>query len=225
MIQVTQIEKQFHSRTVLDIPSLRLFDGERLALIGPNGCGKSTFLRIMAGTLPPDRGKIDWGGLTPADVGYLPQRPFAFDMTVLENVMLPMRGMHEKRREAMKWLARVGLAGLAEVRAKTLSGGELQRMALARLLAVPHRLLLLDEPTSAVDLYGAEVLEQMILDYCGQNACTLLFSSHAPAQTLRLGMRAIMLWEGEVVESGPVAEVIHRPKREETKCFLRNWTV
>lgn len=223
MIELTNVKKRYGERCVIDIPALSIGAGERLALIGPNGSGKSTLLRLLAGTILPEEGAIMLNGLANGEIGYLPQKPYAFDLSVQKNVELAFRGEQDQSRMAARALERVGLAHLAGARASRLSGGETQRMALARIIAKPRRLLLLDEPTASADISAIEQIEQTLLEFCRETACTFLFSTHAPAQAGRLAERILALNGGKIGESGNAEQVLHHPKEESTRLFLKDW--
>lgn len=223
MIEIRDLKKYYGSRLALDIPALTLENCERCALIGPNGSGKTTLLRILAGTLKQDAGTVSFGGVKKNEIGYLPQRPYAFDLSVLQNVMLPLHNEPNAKERALLALERVGLVRLRRARASRLSGGETQRMALARLIVKPHRLLLLDEPTASADISANDLMERALLDYAGETGCMLLFSSHAPSQALRLGTRVVALHDGGIEEDGPATEVLKTPQAESTKAFLAHW--
>ncbi len=224
MITLTNIQKRFGGRLVLDIPTLTIRAEERYALLGANGSGKSTLMKILAGMLKPDAGAVNTA-LTCAETAYLPQSPYAFDLTVLQNVQLPLGSGRAARARALEALERVGLTRMAKARANRLSGGETQRMALARVLARPHRLLLLDEPTSATDIQANDLIERALLDYCAEYGCTLVVSSHAPSQARRLGTQAVLLGNGRIVEQGTVEDVLLGPQSALAKAFLRHWQV
>lgn len=224
MIELTGICKRYGGRTVLQIPDLSLMDGRRYALIGANGSGKSTLLRILAGVIAADEGKVNMD-IGRDEAAYLPQSPYAFDLTVLKNVTLALGGVHDKKRLAKEALARVGLSAYCDARGNRLSGGETQRMMLARMIAKPHRLLLLDEPTSATDISAEEGIERALLDYAADTGCTLVFSSHAPGQALRLATDVLVLDAGELVEEGAAEQVLHAPKNPRTQAFLQHWRI
>ena len=224
MIELDGVQKVYDGRIVLDIPRLTIEERARYALVGPNGSGKSTLLRILAGTVKPDAGTVAMDVL-PADVGYLPQTPYAFDQTVIRNVMLGLHGVKDGRAKALAALRQVGLEGLAYARGNRLSGGESQRMAFSRMIAKPRGLLLLDEPTSAADILAEEQIESALLHYTEDGGCTLVFSTHAPGQALRLATHAIVLFEGRVVEIGEAEAVLRNPQSPQTKRFLERWIV
>lgn len=225
MIEFRQVKKFYCARCALDISALSIDAGEKLALIGPNGSGKSTLLRLLAGTIRPDEGTVRLNGLTRGEIGYLPQKPYAFDLSVLKNVELALAGDKEKTNHAKNALERVGLLHLAGARASRLSGGEAQRMALARVIARPRRLLLLDEPTASADISAIEQIERTLEDYAAETGCALVFSSHAPAQALRLSSRTLALDAGKIGELGETAGVLRRPQAESTKQFLLHWNI
>ena len=223
MMELIDIQKRYGARIALDIPALTIQPGERLALIGPNGSGKSTLLRLLAGVIAPDAGTVQAENMPRGEIGYLPQQPYAFDLSVLKNVELALAGEPERTKRAQEALERVGLLHLCKARANRLSGGEMQRMALARVLARPRKLLLLDEPTASADIAAIERIERTIEHYIEQTGCTLLFSSHAPSQAIRLSSRVLVLDGGKIGEVGETAQVLQSPKAESTRAFLKSW--
>jgi len=225
MIELTNIQKRYGSRVVLDLPALTIAPGERLALIGPNGSGKSTLLRLLAGVICAEEGTLRLDGLSRAEIGYLPQHPYAFDLSVQKNVELALAGEQEKTRKAQAALERVGLLHLCKARANRLSGGETQRMAIARVLVRPRKLLLLDEPTASADIQAIELIENAIHAYAQETGCTLVFSSHAPSQAMRLSTRVLALDGGTIGELGETEQVLQTPQVESTQAFLKNWKI
>lgn len=219
MIDVRGLQKSYGGRVVLDISALHVSCGERVALLGPNGSGKSTLLRLLAGSVAPDKGTLAVEGAR----GYMPQSPYAFDCSVKSNVLLALGRSPGAEDMAMRALALVGLTHLAGARGNRLSGGEQQRMALARTLAGSHALLLLDEPTAGVDMAAVDAIEEALTDYMERNRTTLLLSSHAPAQAKRLCTRVLVLDHGRIVEDGPPERVLSAPQSPEAAAFLRHW--
>jgi len=223
MLSFAPLQKSYGKQSVLEISELSLRESGRYALLGPNGSGKSTLLKLLAGQIVSDAGALKMTGLTKNDIAYLPQTAYAFDLSVLKNVLLPLGRDAAAKNAAMLALERVGLTELASRRASRLSGGERQRLALARVLAVPHKLLLLDEPTASVDIEAEERIETALLDYCAETGCTLLVSTHAPGQALRLCTDALVLDAGRLTEQGSVQTVFEMPAAESTKRFLAHW--
>jgi ABC-type multidrug transport system fused ATPase/permease subunit len=158
-------------------------------------------------------------------MGYMPQNPYAFSFSVLRNVEMALDGEAEREAAAREALRRVGMDALAQASGSKLSGGEAQRMAFARMIAKPRQLLLLDEPTSSTDIKGTDLIEATLLSYLQANACTLIFSTHSPAQALRLAEEVIFLDQGRIVEQGPAESVLEAPQNERTQLFLEHWRI
>lgn len=216
MIKIEGLCKTFGARTALAIDHLTIEQGCCYALIGGNGSGKSTLLRVLAGVLTPDAGALM--GL-PETIGFLPQKPYVFGFSVLKNVMLT--GV--SKPQAQDALRRVGLEQLANKRGDRLSGGETQRLCFARLLTRNCGLLLLDEPTSATDLAGCDLLEAALRDYREQTGCTVLVSTHSPAQAARVSGEVIALEQGRVLERGTPKQILSNPQTMQLQQFLSHW--
>ncbi len=205
MIELHSVKKIYKERTVLDVPQLCIRDGESVALAGANGSGKTTLLRILARVLRTDSGTVT----APDDVLYLPQHPYAFRGTVLDNVLI---GAKEEREKAQQLLEELELSALAGKRAQSLSGGELQKLALCRVLIRPCALLLLDEPTAALDTRGTELVRDALARYKTQTNCTLVFSTHAPQLAAQAADRLILLRDGRIdADDGTPAGTQERP--------------
>lgn len=212
------VKKTYGSRTVLQIPCLEIPEGTKLALLGPNGSGKSTMLKILAGVIKNDGEKTVIPGC-----GYLPQRSYAFDRTVIKNVEAALWDLsREKRREkAEKALEITGMLSLSEAQGKTLSGGEMQRLALARVLVREPKVLLLDEPTAACDIESETLIESALSKWRG----TLIFSTHSPAQAIRLADKAIFLENGRMAEAGETVKVIMEPENPRVREYMSHWRI
>jgi ABC-type sulfate/molybdate transport systems ATPase subunit len=146
-------------------------------------------------------------------------------LSVQKNVELALSGERDAKTRAREALARVGLLHMASARGSRLSGGETQRMALARVIAKRRTLLLLDEPTASADIRAIDHMERALADYLEQTGCTLVFSSHAPAQALRLSTRVVALDTGTISEQGETERVLRAPQSEPTRLFLRHWNL
>ncbi|MGN0999318.1 MAG: ATP-binding cassette domain-containing protein [Faecousia sp.] len=205
--------KTYDGVTVLDFPGIELQPGEIYAVIGANGSGKSTFAKILAGILSADRKASLPSRIS---VGYLPQKPYAFRMNTKKNILL---GGTDKSRadELMKGLQ---LCHLEKKRADRLSGGETARMALARLMMRQFDLLILDEPTAAMDMETTSAAEALIQDYVKETGCALILVTHSLQQARRVADAALFFRKGKLVESGEKAQVLYDPTQPETKRFL-----
>lgn len=227
MITVDSLKKHAGGRPILNVPRLAIHKGERVALIGANGSGKSTLLKILAGVVKPDEGTTVFEGFGSPPY-YMPQRSYGFAMSVSKNILLslgPGFSAAEKREAVDAALKQFGLERLAKKRGDRLSGGETQRLALARLLITPKSVLLLDEPSSAADIYGTQLIEKAILDYCAENNTTLVMATHSPRQALHIADRLILLRDGEIAEDTTPEELVRNPQSEWGKLFMENWKV
>jgi len=219
------IKKEYQGRCVLDIEDLRFEQMKRYALLGANGSGKSTLLKILAGAEKQTDGtiKIDIAGKKA--IGYLPQTPYGFSISVLKNVLLALDNYPDRQEKAKAAIESVGLGALIHASGSKLSGGETQRLAFARIISMPRKLLLLDEPTAATDINGINLLEKALLKYCEQNECTVIFSTHSPAQAIRLADEVVFLHQGLVAEHGPAKQTLREPQSTEARAFLNHWKI
>lgn len=223
MISVRDVLVQVGGRVILDIPLLKFEEGRRYGLIGENGSGKTTLLRVLAGTLLPTQGQVT--RQNPNSLGYMPQAPYAFSFSVLRNVEMALENTPERRDNAVRALEAVGMRNFLAARGNKLSGGEAQRMAVARMIAKPRKLLLLDEPTSSTDIRGTDAIENTLLEYTQETRCTLIFSTHSPAQVLRLAEEVIFLDQGRILEKGSARDVLGNPQTESARLFLQHWRI
>lgn len=203
--------KTYHGVKVLDFPGLELQPGKIYAILGANGSGKSTFAKIAAGILPADQ-----KCRIPGSVGYLPQKPYAFRMTLRKNILLTA-GRPEQADELMRTLS---LTELQEKRADRLSGGETARMALARLMMKRYDMVILDEPTAAMDMESTSAAEELILKYVRETDCVLILVTHSLQQARRVADEAIYFHKGRLLENGPAEHVLYHPALAETRKFL-----
>ena len=205
--------KTYGTRTVLTLPELTLTPGEITAVIGANGSGKSTFAKVLAGIEPPDGKQAVLPGVS---VGYLPQKPFAFRMSTEKNVLL---GGDDPARAAAL-MGALGLDGLARQSAKRLSGGETAKMALCRSLMGRYDLLILDEPTAAMDMESTLAAEALIRKTCEDRRCAILLITHSIQQARRLAQRVLVLHRGTLIEQGQSPQILDAPAQAQTKRFL-----
>ncbi len=212
-MKTTAFEKTYAGRCVLRCPALELPEGQITALIGANGSGKSTLARILAGTECAD-GRIR--PLQGVRVGYLPQKPCAFRMSTARNIAV--NGGDAQR--CTQLMAALELTPLARQRAKRLSGGETEKMALARLLMGSYALLILDEPTASMDMESTLAAERLLRETARRTGCAALLITHSVQQARRCADRAIYLERGAVVEQGDAKTLLCTPQQEATRRFL-----
>jgi tungstate transport system ATP-binding protein len=211
-IQLKGVDLRYGAVQALRGVDLRIAPGERVALIGANGCGKSTLLRVVEGILRPSAGSIVRDVRMRQAMVF--QRPFALRASVLFNVALApwLRGTRwrEARERAVLALARVGLGAVALRNARTLSGGQLQRLAFARAWSLQADVLLLDEPTASLDPHAKREVEALMADFAA-SGMTLVFASHNLGQVKRLATRVVYLEQGRVLADLPVHAFFNGP--------------
>jgi molybdopterin-binding protein len=225
-------------RTVLTVDRLQVTEGEVLAVIGPNGAGKSTFLLSIARLLRPARGRITFHGQPLDALGELEyrrrialvlQEPLLLDTSVFENVAAGLRYRRlpksEINQRVGEWLKRLGVAHLSERRARRLSGGEAQRVSLARAFAIQPEILLLDEPFSALDAPTRLRLLEDFQTLLSETPVTTLFITHDLDEALLLGDRVAVLLGGRLRQIGPPEEVFNAPEDEDVAAFVGVETV
>ncbi|HOO24997.1 MAG TPA: ABC transporter ATP-binding protein [Clostridiales bacterium] len=224
MIILDSVKKFAGERTILDIDRLEIEKGERIALLGANGSGKSTLLKIISSVIQPDEGYVKIEDME-GPIFYMPQQSYGFSFSVYKNILLALDSNYkkeEKSRLALEAMEEFGLGALKDKRADRLSGGETQRMALARLMVCPRKVLLLDEPTSAMDIEGEKSVEKIIFDYCEKNKTTLVMATHSPRQALYLADRLLLMHEGRIVEDTSPKELVDSPKSHWGKVFIEH---
>ncbi len=218
MIEIKKLKKCYGERTVLDIDELKIADGECVAFAGPNGSGKTTLLRILAGLLKKSEGSIS----VPEKVLYMPQQSYAFRGDLIKNITL---GVAADKQKAAELLEKLELSHLTDKKASSLSGGELQRLSLCRILVRNCDLLLLDEPTSACDAVGAELVINAIKDYRQESGCTVLMSTHSPALAVKAADRLTVLNNGRIEADGEPERILLNPETEWAKSFIAGWKI
>ena len=212
-MKTTAFTKSYGKRVVLSLPELELPPGEITAIIGPNGSGKSTLAKVLAGIERADNNRSILPGVS---VGYLPQKSFPFRMSTEKNIL--QNGNDPARARAL--MKELGIDALAGQSAKKLSGGETARMALCRILMKRYELLILDEPTAAMDMESTLAAEGLIRKSCTETGCVVLLITHSISQARRIADRVIVLHQGRLIEQGESVQVLSKPKQEKTKSFL-----
>ncbi len=216
----------------LDGASLTAGKGEMLTVVGPSGSGKSTLLAIIAGLEDPESGTVMFGGrdvtaVPPQDraVGLVLQGASLFPhLSVAGNVAfgLAARGMApaDRERAAGDWLSRVGLAGLGDRRARQLSGGQAQRVALVRALAVEPDVLLLDEPLASLDDQVRRELQDVLRDLVARTGVTGIMVTHDLAEAMSMGNSTALLIDGRVIAQGTPQQLFRRPATRRAASFV-----
>ena len=231
-VEVVSLAKNFGSLRVLDRVSARFAGGRFTSLLGPSGSGKTTLLRIIAGFVAADEGEVRIDGTEVTHVpvwrrriGMVFQSYALFPhMSVMENVAfgLNRRGVRgeEARREVARALELVRLAGLEARRPRELSGGQQQRVALARAIVTKPKVLLLDEPLSALDRRLRQEMEVELKRIQRESGLTTIFVTHDQEEALTLSDRVAILDGGRIVQEGAPAEIYERPRTRFAASFL-----
>jgi tungstate transport system ATP-binding protein len=200
--------------------SLEIGAGPSTIILGANGAGKSVLMRLMHGLLLPSTGSISWrsGGRQ----AMVFQRPVMLRRSALENVLyaVNLAGVADAERVAQEALSEVGLSHLAHRPARVLSGGEQQRLALARAWALHPEVLFLDEPTASLDPTATREIEAVIRAFDGAGT-KVVMATHNLGQARRLGDEVIYLHQGRVVERAPVEQFFARPATPEAAAFIK----
>lgn len=212
-MKIAPFSKTYEGRQVLDFPGMEVESGKIYAVIGANGSGKSTFAKVLAGILSADRrGNYIDGGT----VGYMPQKNYAYRMTTRANLLLnsPDGARAERLMDAIQ------IRHLENKRADRLSGGETARMALARLMMKSYDLVILDEPTAAMDMETTLLSETLIVDYVRETGCGMILVTHSLQQARRIADEVLYFHKGKLLETGSIEQVLTQPAMAETRKFL-----
>lgn len=232
-ISIRQLSKTFNDLTVLQPTDLEIPAGQILVLLGPSGCGKTTLLRLIAGLETPDRTDMirfdgeDVSGvpIEKRNVGMVFQSYALFpNMTVAENVAYGLKVRKvpsvERAAETKRLLALVGLEELGDRRISAISGGQRQRTALARALAIKPRVLLLDEPLAALDAVLRERLRVEIGLLLREFGITAVYVTHDQAEAMAIGDRIAVMQRGRIVQIDVPEEIYHRPANDFVADFV-----
>lgn len=232
MLEIKSLSKSFHHELVVNDVSFHVGAGEFFSLLGPSGCGKTTLLRLLAGFEHPDRGDILFEGRS---ILALPpqQRPFNIvfqnyalftHLNVLDNVTFgpKMRGIpkREAQAKAKDILRMVALGDFAHEKVSQLSGGQQQRVALARAIVNEPKILLLDEPLSALDLKLRQNLQRELYDLQRNLGITFIFVTHAQDEALALSDRIAVMQKGRIHQVAAPATLYHEPATEDVASFI-----
>jgi tungstate transport system ATP-binding protein len=224
---IDQVSLEAGAARLLDHVNLTIAPGPPTLIIGPNGAGKTSLLRLCMGLVSPSAGRVSWGGRAdraPERRAMLFQRPVMLRRSAVANIRyaLAQAGVPRRLRAARgaELLERVGLADLAGRPARRLSGGEQQRLALARALARKPEILLLDEPTASLDPAASRSVEEIIL-MAAQSGIKIVMASHDLGQVRRLAGDVVFMLRGTVHEQGTAAEFLETPATPEAAAFLR----
>ncbi len=213
-------------RRLIDAIDLTVGTNGLTVIMGPNGAGKSVLLRLLAGLLQPDGGSVLWAGRVPdrsrmTRLGFVFQQPILLRRSALANIRYVLRSGSWRARSdrAMAALARAGLAHLSDMPARRLSGGEQQRLALARALAPEPEVLLLDEPCANLDPAATAAIESLVAD-AARNGTKTVLVTHDIGQARRLADEVVFLHGGRIVERSHAATFFDAATSDEARAYL-----
>jgi tungstate transport system ATP-binding protein len=226
-LRLLNVEFEAEGRRIIQGVSMALRAGPRTMILGPNGAGKSVLLRLCHGLLTPTAGTITWYEPelpgAPRRQAMVFQRPVLLRRSVLGNVMYALKlsgaSVRQSRARARDALRKVGLAAFADHAARVLSGGEQQRLALARVWALRPEILFLDEPTASLDPGATHEIERIIGDLHAAGT-KIVMVTHNLGQARRLGDEILFLHQGRLVERASTDEFFKHPASKEAACFL-----
>jgi tungstate transport system ATP-binding protein len=225
-IEFSEVGVLIGNVTILQHVSLRLLPGAPTVLIGPNGSGKTTLLRVAMGLMPASSGRITWGRLDvspPTRRAIVFQRPAMLRRSASANLhyALSAVGTPRARRgpRVAELLSLVGLEGLHDRPARRLSGGEQQRLSLARAMARDPTVLFLDEPTASLDPAATQMIEDIVRTISARGV-KVVMATHDLGEARRIGGEIVLLHRGQVVERGPAADFFVAPATAEAKTFI-----
>jgi tungstate transport system ATP-binding protein len=227
-LEGTGLTVQRGGRALLDSVSIRIGGHDRLVLLGPNGAGKSILLRVLVGLVRPDAGTVHWAGMPPdraraTRIGFVFQRPAFLRRSATANLryVLGAAGVPRADREsrASAALAWAGLETVAQTPARSLSGGEQQRLAIARAMVTRPGLLILDEPTANLDPAATAAVEALVRD-TSRNGVKTVVVTHDVAQARRLAETVVFLDRGRIAEEGPADGFFAAPSSAAARNYL-----
>ena len=232
MLELKNVKKSYDGTPVLTDISLNIEDGEIVSILGPSGCGKTTLLNLILGIVDSDGGQIIYNG---EDITNVPMEKRGFNivfqdyalfpnLNVYQNITYGLRNNPEisSREEVEDLIHLLGLEEHLNKRIGQLSGGQKQRVALARTLVMKPKILLLDEPLSALDGVIKESIKDRIRTIAEQYNLTTIIVTHDPEEALTLSNRVMIINEGQIAQFGRPEEIIQQPENGFVKKFILN---
>lgn len=232
MLKLENLKKSYDGKTVLQDISLKIGDGEIVSILGPSGCGKTTLLNLILGITDVDCGRIIFNG---KDMTSVSMEDRGFNIVFQDYALFPNLNVYKnityglKNRPNISTMSEVNelikLLGLEEhltKRIDQLSGGQKQRVALARTMVMKPKILLLDEPLSALDGVIKESIKDRIRTIAKQYHLTTIIVTHDPEEALTLSDRVLIINEGRIAQYGRPDEIIRHPKNDFIRKFILN---
>lgn len=223
-LEIRKLVRDYGAKRVLDLDEVTIEKGTFTAIIGSNGAGKSTLLNIISRIDQATEGEVFYESEDSRLVTQVFQQPYVLRTSVEKNIQYPLRlrkwPEEEMKKRSEELMQELGLLALRNQKAWKLSGGETQKVALARALSFRPSLLLLDEPTANIDPATTAEIEEMLLKINREEGTTILFVTHNLAQARRVCNRLLFLDKGRLVESGDCQKILQDPAEEKTRRFI-----
>ncbi len=223
-LTLTDVVVRRRGKRIIGPVTHRLEQGPPTIVIGPNGSGKTTLLRVIHGIERISTGQVNWTHDAPDQQAFVFQNPIVLRRTVAENLAYPLRLAGVDKAEIISrvttWLARIGLDALANTAATRLSGGERQKLAIARALIRTPQVLFLDEPCANLDGHTTREIEALLSETAAAGT-RLIMATHNMGQARRLAGDVIFMLNGKIHESGAANYIMNTPQTSELKAFLQ----
>ena len=222
-MKISKLKKDF-DKFSLFIDSLDMPEGSIYGIIGSNGCGKTTAMKLMAGVLTPDGGSIDYEGLTAQDITMIFRKPYLMHESVLKNILYPLK--IRKIKPDMEYIEHLlEISGLKDLRneyALTLSGGEQQKLSLIRAVVFSPKLIFIDEGFSNMDIESVGIFEDFILEMQKTEKLTWVITSHQLSVIKRLCNHVFFMHDGSIKAQGTAENMLLQPELPELKQYLQH---
>ena len=204
-----------------------VFEPKIYGIIGANGCGKTTFMKIMAGLIPPDGGSIDYGDLTPRDMTMVLRKPYLLQKSVVQNIIYPLniRGIKPDKEQVESYLKMAGLENLQKQYAPSLSSGEQQKLSLIRALIFSPKVIFIDEAFSNMDIESVSVFENHILEKQQQNPIIWFIISHQLSNIKHLCDHVFFMHQGRMEVEGATQKVLFNHENPNLQKYLQYQTI
>lgn len=232
MLELRRVKKSYDGVTILEDINLKIQDGEIVSILGPSGCGKTTLLNLVLGLTPADQGQIIFDG---KDITNVPMEERGFNIVFQDYALFPNLNVYKNityglrnkpdistKEEVDEFIDLLGLREHLNKKIEQLSGGQKQRVALARTMVMKPKILLLDEPLSALDGVIKESIKDRIRTIAEQYNLTTIIVTHDPEEALTLSNRVMIINEGQIAQFGRPEEIIQRPENGFVKKFILN---
>ncbi|WP_178411867.1 ATP-binding cassette domain-containing protein [Peptacetobacter sp.] len=232
MLKLQNIKKSFDGKEVLKDISIEVGDGEIVSILGPSGCGKTTLLNIILGLTNPDSGEINFNG---EDITKVPMEKRGFNIVFQDYALFPNLNAYQNITYGLKnkpgistqeeiddFINLLGLKEHLNKKIEQLSGGQKQRVALARTLVMKPKILLLDEPLSALDGVIKESIKERIKTIAKEFNLTIIIVTHDPEEALTLSDKVLIINQGKISQYGNPENIINEPGNNFVKEFILN---